>query len=257
MFRGLMFYLAGARAYELSGKQELYTLGMRAASTMMEMFREDLACIPIGLNIKVKASKLSVGPATAIDNCFICLLPIWWRWRQTRDERCLHIARAQLETTRTQLIREDGFTWQLLEFPNNRFGYQSLRPDTCWARGQAWAIAGFALACEFDPDPRWEETLERLLSFYFAHADGVPRFDLLVSEGPRDTSAAAIIACALTRLRRPEATRILADLQNYITPDGRLLQGCFNYRDGTDINNELIWGNYYLLETCLKEEWRS
>lgn len=32
-------------------------------------------------------------------------------------------------------------------------------------------------------------------------------------------------------------------------PPGMLLEGCFNARDGADTRNELIWGDYYLLET--------
>src|SRR5262249_52667122 len=149
--------------------------------------------------------------ATAIDNIFICLLPVWHAWAEEGDPRHLEVARAQLETTLRYLVREDGFTWQIAEWaegperPPRRFNYQSSRDETCWSRGQAWAIAGFCLANEHTRERRWLEAARRVLDHLTAHSpeDGVPGFDLNLPLPPatlRDTSAAAIVALALTRL---------------------------------------------------------
>jgi unsaturated chondroitin disaccharide hydrolase len=80
-------------------------------------------------------------------------------------------------------------------------------------------------------------------------------FDDCGSDAPRDTSAAAIVAEALARLavqpdRAARATRMLARFPALIarlTPDGRLLQGCFNRPRRVTGNAELIWGDAYLL----------
>ena len=282
MFRGLMFYLAGARAWELTGISSFYELGLRAAETMCAMFRSDIGAIPIGSQLKVKQSKLRLGLMTAIDNVYICLLPLWWWWKQTSCETCWRAALAQLETTRRFLIRENGAAVQLAEWsdplrpPIRTFNYQSLYDDGCWSRGQAFAMAGFAVAFEHTSDSGYLTTLSLLTNYYEERCpeDGVPGYDLALPPPPqtlRDTSAAAITAWGLTRLLlsgklEPDQAgpfqqlrdKILTSLlRHYQTPtseqdhrpEGMLLEGCFNVRDGVDTHHELIWGDYYLFES--------
>ena len=155
MFRGLMFHLAGARSWQIARLDRQRELGRRAARVMVSMYRADLRAIPIGSEVRVRKSRLRVETSTAIDNVYICLLPVWDAWAEEGDPGYLEVARAQLETTLRYLVREDGFTWQIGEWaegperPPRCFNYQSSRDDTCWSRGQAWAIAGYFLAYEY------------------------------------------------------------------------------------------------------------
>jgi unsaturated chondroitin disaccharide hydrolase len=101
-------------------------------------------------------------------------------------------------------------------------------------------------------------------SFFHQHVpnDLVPFYDLTdprIPNVPRDSSAAALGAAGLYLLsqvdlehaaeHRQACEAIVASLvDGYLTSDGRLLHGCFDLPRGVAIDNELIWGSYYLME---------
>jgi unsaturated chondroitin disaccharide hydrolase len=97
--------------------------------------------------------------------------------------------------------------------------------------------------------------------------------DPRIPAAPRDTSAAAILAAAAIDLGRVtgderfrvEGERILGALiREYLTPvgpaDGRppgmLLHGCYNLHTGEAPDDELVWGDYFLLEALLRRRGR-
>ena len=47
-----------------------------------------------------------------------------------------------------------------------------------------------------------------------------------------------------------QASRLVAVLvENYLSPEGGLWQGCYNKRIDLATKHELIWGTYYLYES--------
>jgi unsaturated chondroitin disaccharide hydrolase len=99
---------------------------------------------------------------------------------------------------------------------------------------------------------------------------GVPRWDFAAPPGdPLDTSATAITAGALLRLaalepatargrkHRAAAERTVDALLPHVTtggdgrPAGMLLDGCYHFGTGLAVANELVWGDYHLLEALL------
>ena len=91
---------------------------------------------------------------------------------------------------------------------------QGFKDDSTWARGQAWAIYGFATAYRYTQDPRYLETAHRTADWFTGHLppDRVPYWDFDVPQAPpqpRDTSAAAIASQRAARAQpgRPRARR--------------------------------------------------
>jgi unsaturated chondroitin disaccharide hydrolase len=173
------------------------------------------------------------------------------------------------------LQRPDGSTIQALRYDRgdgtNRIVTvrQGLGPTTTWARGQAWAIHGFADAAAASGDPALRLAAERAGRWWRRHlADGeLPRWDFSSAHGVTDTSAAAIAAAGmlrLARLRCPSGSQCLPAsawrrsaralvkvLDRRVTsgPPGRLAgQVYVRGGDPRDDDCEMLLGTEYLLE---------
>jgi unsaturated chondroitin disaccharide hydrolase len=148
---------------------------------------------------------------------------------------------------------------------------QGYSPFTCWARGLAWAIYGFAEAYRYSGEVQFLEAAELCARFFEERTppDGVPYWDYgapgLPAE-PRDSSAAAIAGCGLlilSRLVAPErgprhfegAARIAASLASaeYLASpgggeEGVLLHGVYHRPRGWGVDASVMWGDYFFLE---------
>ena len=97
---------------------------------------------------------------------------------------------------------------------------QGLSTTSTWARGQAWAIAGFARGYALTRDARLLDAARRVADHWTAQvpAGCVPAWDLDVTSdrAPRDSSAAAIAAYGLLVLATAEPdTARAAGLRDY------------------------------------------
>jgi unsaturated chondroitin disaccharide hydrolase len=171
-------------------------------------------------------------------------------------------------------VRADGSTAHRLVF-NARTGAligpaygQGLGSSSTWARGQAWAVNGFAQAYALSGDARLLDAARRTADYWLDHvpAGCIPAWDLDVTSdrAPRDSSAAAIAAEGLQVLSRSEpdparaarysaaaAVSLAALTQPSWVPDGAdergvLQRQAYNIpadrREGT-----YVWGDAYLL----------
>jgi unsaturated chondroitin disaccharide hydrolase len=132
-------------------------------------------------------------------------------------------------------------------------------PLATWGRAQAWAMLGLTQAAHLEPELRTHAT--RVADWYLAHVpdDHVAFWDFddpAIPDAPKDTSATAIAAAALTQLggeyRTAAEATVAALLTGHVTADGRLVDGCYNRRKGLAPRHELLWGTYFLLEAALR-----
>ncbi len=179
-----------------------------------------------------------------------------------------------LVTLRRHLVRADGSTRHRVAF-DARTGRelgpiagQGLGAQSTWARGQAWAIRGFARGYELAPDARLLETARATSDYWIAHvpAGCVPAWDLDVTDpdAPRDSSAAAIAADGLLLMANvdPDPARAAAYRQYATTtlgtlvappwlttdPAGRGLLQRQSYNVPADAREgTYAWGDTYLL----------
>jgi unsaturated chondroitin disaccharide hydrolase len=117
------------------------------------------------------------------------------------------LAERHLAFLRDHLVRADGSTAQQLLLSastgavGRTLGHDPLGPSSTWARGEAWAVHGFAEAAGALGGP-WDEVAERAADWTAARSAS-PGWDWSRPAGarnPADTSAAAIAAAGLTRL---------------------------------------------------------
>lgn len=194
-----------------------------------------------------------------------------------------------IKVAQKYIMRPDHSTYHTffmdVETGAPRFGStsQGYADDSCWARGQAWAIYGFALSYRYTGDRTLLVTAKNAADYFIAHspADHVAFWDLVFTDGSteeRDTSAAAIAASGLLELsqhlpvlddRRQVyenfALKILKSLaNNYSTKslsdsNGFLTQGVYSKPGNNGVNECTIWGDYFYFEALLRvyQSWRS
>jgi len=146
-----------------------------------------------------------------------------------------------------------------------RYSRKGLHDDSAWARGQAWAILGYALIHQWTGDPEFRDVAHRAADWWLAHSshDHVAFWDFddpASFNATRDTSASAIVAAALLKLAatapeprrriyRREAEAIVTALtERFLDQRGVLSHGCDDKPRKVATKHELIWGSYYLLE---------
>lgn len=203
----------------------------------------------------------------------------YWASSQTGDPEYAHIASCHARTSRHVLVRPDGSVSQVADFDPESGAFlrqethQGLSHDSCWSRGLAWGLYGFAQAYRWTGDLGFLYTARRIANYAIANApdDKAPFWDynsLDIPNTHRDTSAGAIIAAGLLELAdgetdeafaqqwRNEAEAIALSLwQNYSTRDSKimalLVDGSRSVPHGL-MDHSLVYGDYYFLETLIR-----
>jgi len=290
MFAGMNYHYVGFRACDVTGDDDHRALGVEGADRMVEYFHEGARQIPLGtLEIESPAPEFrgpesESGPSGdelgAVDAVYTSLPVLWRAYRETGEPCYRDVAVSHADRHLDWYVRPDGRTWHHARFDPetgallDQYNELACSDDTCWARGQGWCIAGLARAYRETGAGRYLAALERVVDYYETHApaDGVPHWDFEHPEKPdvnRDTSAAALAAYGLARLPDGEETadlraygeHVLESLvESYLTPrsadddrpPGMVLEGCYNGPAGFADRHELVWTDYYLLETLAR-----
>ncbi len=201
---------------------------------------------------------------------------LWWATRKTGDARYAAAAAAHTATTARHFFRPDGSTYHLVVYGRTpgdeprKTTFQGFAPESCWARGQAWAICGFAVAYRETRNEQFLAAAERAARHFLARLpqDRIPYWDFddpTIPEAPRDSSAGAIAADGLLELAaahptpargrewREHAASVLEALAEHCQNrrpeeiDGALLHGCYSRPHGEGVDAALTWGDYFYL----------
>ncbi len=190
------------------------------------------------------------------------------------------------------LIRSDGSSCHAAALdPATRavtglFSLQGWSNDSVWARGQAWAMLGYAHGYEASRKPHYLDAAQSAADWYVAHApEGwVPRYDYNDPDRdklPYDSCAACIATAVLMRLARwlpdrAEAYQEVAHetlkalLADFLTPGGVVLHGSWGRMRHVEAGKPRLgrfpqedvmpYGNYWIAEClyrALSEDWSA
>ncbi len=265
---GFIIYNSFGRGYGLTGYGTYAQVARTAAGALATRYSPVVGCTRSwdGSNFTV-----------IIDNMMNLEL-LFWAARNGGDPAYYDMARSHAEKTMLNHVRPDGSTYHVVEYSESTGAVvrkrtaQGYSNGSTWSRGQAWAVYGFAMAYRETGDQRFLETAGRAADYFLSHlpTDHVPLWDFDVPPtDPRqykDSSAAAIAASGLLELCRyaalPEdreryrqgAADILdaltspAYLSEGTSSPAVLLHGARNVPSNGDVDNGLIWGDYYFIE---------
>jgi hypothetical protein len=145
---------------------------------------------------------------TIVDSMMnVGILP--WASQLTGDPAYSRVASRHAHVVARLLVRRDGSTAQAVNFDRATGRvltirtHQGLSDSSTWARGQGWAIYGFAQAAQALRDPALLRVALRTAGYARRHlpGDGIPLWDYDAPPGSRvDVSAGVITAAGLFHL---------------------------------------------------------
>jgi unsaturated chondroitin disaccharide hydrolase len=203
---------------------------------------------------------------------------------ETNDRSLLELAHRHCLTTRRTLVRGDGSTSHegIFNLETGEFlkqtTQQGYRGDSCWSRGLAWSLYGFATCYQLTRDPTYLEVAQLNADWWLAHIrdDGVAPWDFDAPEGGAlsrsqvDTSASAITAVGLFNLaematsvaRRKAyldcALRTVDSLTSRYLGEGDdawegiLRGGVYHIHKDLGVNESVMWGEFFFVEALQK-----
>jgi len=281
---GFLYTLSTVAAWRLVDHEDARQASLLAAEHLMRRFLEPAGIIQAWGDLSDPAQR----GRTIIDSLMNMPL-LTWAHEQTGEERFADAVTRHTAQLREHILREDDSTFHTFYWdaetgePLRGATEQGAFDESCWARGQAWGIYGFAMNYAVTGDERLLEASRRCTEYFLRHlpADEVPFWDLVYTDGsdaPRDSSAGAIAVCGLLELAKVEtdaaraaewtsrAHSILASLiANYtpVTPDAAdalILHSVYDLPKDNGVDEGTLWGDYFYLEALMRvarPEWRK
>ena len=206
---------------------------------------------------------------------------LFWATKQTGDSSYYKIAVQHADTDLKYRFRPDNSSYHVLDFNPatgkllKRMTHQGYADETCWARGQAWAIYGYTTLYRETKDKKYLDQAVKAADYFLMQtdkiSDHIPYWDFQapdIPNAPRDASAAAITASGLFEL-----SKYVAKDKNYFIKAKQLLSsltsdkylakhGTNNYfltmhstghkPNGSEIDVPIVYADYYLLEALYR-----
>jgi unsaturated chondroitin disaccharide hydrolase len=271
---GFIFFPTYLRWLELDGPQDrIEPVLIQAGRTMAMRFME-----------KGQYLRSFVEPASLFIDIMMNVGTIFYAAIETADEHLLDVANAHCLTTRRTLVRGDGSTSHEALFDLStgeclrQSTHQGYRGDSCWSRGLAWSLYGYARSFLQTGRPEFLETATMNADYYLENTptDGVTPWDYdapvsgQLARTQVDTSAAAIAASGLLDLAdatsdRTKArayrdfamTSLLSLCERHLglhTPgfEGILNGGVYHIHKNLGVHEAVMFGEYFFVEALFK-----
>lgn len=260
--------------YKLTGDERAKEVALAAADVECERYMER------GGYIKAWGSMDDPKENRIIIDCLLNLPLLFWATEVSGNIKYREVALSHLRWSTELLIRPDFTTYHtyMMDFtegvpimPKTAQGYAD---DSIWARGQAWAVCGLAIAYAYIHD---ESVAEKQIActnkfIDLLPPDSVPAWDMVFTDHKtmKDTSASAIAVCGMLEMNRllgnhkdrDRWEQKIADMMNVLAdnhlaghdPDKSaiLKHGTGSVPHGQGINASLIWGDYYYMEALMR-----
>jgi len=274
---GFIFLSSAIPAFHVTRERWYMELAVRAA----ERLRARLVVTPAGSYISSWGphSDLRGRVSSAIDT--MANIPLlYWAAAHTGDGSFAAAGEAHAVMTCKAFIRDDYSTYHAVEYDlatgSRRHGYtfQGYSDESHWARGQGWAIIGYAATAEATRNREYLDLACRLADAFLERLGSapIPPWDFDDPAGhasTRDSSAGAIVANGLLKIaelhadkhererRRLQAERLMYNLCSYALakgalPRGLLDHGCYSkpHDEGTD--GAVLFGDFYFTEALCR-----
>ncbi|MBF9232449.1 glycoside hydrolase family 88 protein [Microvirga alba] len=277
---GFQFSLSCVADWLMTSSSEARELGLRAAEALLARFRHE------GQYLQAWNPRPSQGGSRAefvagrvIADTMQNLALLHWAHRETGHADFRDVAMAHAATVARHLIREDDTTYHTFVFdavsgaPLRGETHQGFADESCWSRGHAWMIHGFAQSALTTGDKDTLDIARRLAARaeVLMGADSVPVWDYGITEGTpafRDSSAGAIMAAGVYIIASltsgDEAARWIAfgdrlldgllatcDLTTNPAAHGLLNHGAAHVKAGF-ADTMLPYGDYYFMEALMR-----
>ncbi|AGX06367.1 glucuronyl hydrolase, putative [Bacillus sp. NRRL B-14911] len=279
---GFLYSLSCVSAFKVTGNENAKETALKAAELLASRYSRKAGIIQAWGDLNDPAQR-----GRMIIDCNMNLPLLYWA--SDTGGNCVYkeIAKSHVKKAAQYLVRNDASTFHTyymdVDSGKPLYGntHQGHSDDSCWARGQAWGIYGFALSYYYTGDWSLIELSKNLANYYLNRLpeDQICYWDLCFTEGEeeRDSSAAAITVSGLLELSRHlpvtdpaktiyghAALRMIQSLyENYTTEveseaNGVLKHAVYHKGGSRGVNESCIWGDYYYFEALVRcvKDWK-
>lgn len=275
---GFMVFNSFGHGYRLTGDPQYRAVVMEASRSLASRFNPRVGAIKSWDTENVSDRRSSWRYPVIVDN-LMNLEMLFWSGTHGGDSTWVALAERHAVTSARAHVRPDGSTAHAALFDpatgalERTLTWQGFSDSSTWARGQAWAIHGFAASYGRTRNPALLVAARRTAEWFIANmpADAVPFWDFrhpAIPKTERDASAGAIAAAGLYDLARhvdtPAANRyrhaadriVMALATGYLAPEspaGPLLLHSVGQRpQNVEIDVGLVYADYYFVEALLR-----
>ncbi len=270
---GFIFYSSAKVALHVTGDEAHRALALEAAGRL----RARTIRTELGAYISAWGPLDDVrGRRSAAIDTMANIPLLYWATEETGDDSFRLVAEAHALSTQRAFIRPDQSTFHAVEFAlpagarARGFTFQGYADDSCWSRGQSWAIYGFVASYAATGARAHLEQAERLAEYWRRRTgdDPVPYWDFddpAIPDAPRDSAAAAITASALldlaalhpdpaagARWRAVAEATLDALCRHYLAREpghrGLLRHGCYSRPHNIGADAAVLFGDFYFAE---------
>jgi unsaturated chondroitin disaccharide hydrolase len=207
-----------------------------------------------------------------------------WVAEKTGNIQLAQIARRVADQIMNIHVRPDHSIYHLVKWDPETFEivekttHQGYQPETCWSRGQSWALYGFANMARYTEDAKYSETSRKVAEYFWTHLDTdlrLPRWDFTFKDNknePLDASAASIAASGMLLLAdvlhqqgntaesdiwQQRGETIVSALIDYcfysdIHKYGIIEQATVDKPRNSGVNESTMYGDYYFVEALFR-----
>lgn len=277
---GFQFSLSCVAEWLVTGEPEARQMALAAAELLLGRYRQDARYIQAWNAVSAHGGfRAEFANGRIIADTMQNLPLLRWAHGETGRIDFLDAANGHADTTLAHLVRQDDTSYHTFLFdpssgaPLGGETHQGYAASSCWSRGQAWLIHGFAQCAAYGGSAVYADAARRLSAKAEALLgdDLVPVWDYSVTDtrnAPRDSSAAAIMAAGVYILAdlceadeagrwRAFGDRLLSGLLETCdltrTPGalGLLKHGAAHVNVGFS-DNMLPYGDYYFMEALMR-----
>lgn len=274
---GFQIFCSYGNAYRLTGNEKYKQIILNAADTLATLFNPKVGTI---LSWPREVEPNNWPHNTIMDN-MINLEMLFWAAKNGGDKKLYEIATKHAETTMKHHFREDGGNYHVAVYDTitgdfiKGVTHQGYADSTLWARGQAWAIYGYAMVYRETQDKTFLRFAEKVTDLYLNRLpkdEYVPFWDFdapNIPNEPRDASAAAIVASGLLELSQLEdnpqkaqeyktaAINMLIELSSDKSQSGAckpsfLLHSVGHWPNGSEVDAAINYADYYYIEALIR-----
>lgn len=275
---GFQFSLTSVAEWLMTGDETARAMGLEAAAALAARFRPEGNYIQAwSAHSPENVERSEFANGRIIADCMMNLALLNWAYNESGRIDYLEVAAAHADTTARTIVRPD-FTSFHTYFFDTRTGapiggktHQGHADDSCWSRGHAWLIHGFAQCHRYGGNGEWLELAKKLtakMDEMLGARELVPWDFSPEATDFIDSSAAAIAASGIYMIAnlstgdeaekwRGIGDRLLDGLLKHcdLTTDknaqGMLSRGASHVYAGLE-NNMLPYGDYFFMEALMR-----